>query len=139
MKKKCVFNDCIQRCHHFYLKKTLFVLFCFYQIGSTSFIAQIHLTGFSPYSVSDKPATVYVRTIKVSETTGRNDVDVFKNNYILSIIIVLIGVFVLFFSIFVIAYIYKCFRKNASDSGIRNNERQTHYKSLATGTSSTAG
>lgn len=36
----------------------------------------------------------------------------------------------LFFSIFVIAYIYKCFRKNAIDSGIKNAEVQAHYKSL---------
>lgn len=42
----------------------------------------------------------------------------------------LIGVFVVFFSIFVIAYIYKCFRKNAIDSGIKNAEVQAHYKSL---------
>lgn len=36
----------------------------------------------------------------------------------------------LFFSIYVIAYIYKCFRKNATDSGIKNVEGQVHYKSL---------
>ena len=42
----------------------------------------------------------------------------------------LIGVFVVFFSIFVIAYIYKCFRKNSIDSGIKKAEVQAHYKSI---------
>ena len=106
------------------------LLFCFHQTGSTSYISQKHSTGFFHYSVSDKPSTISTQTIKVGETSVKNDVDVLKNNYIFSVIIVLIGVFVLFFSIFVIAYIYKCFRKNAIDSGIKNAEVQAHYKSL---------
>lgn len=113
------------------LNQTVYsLLFCFHQTGSTSYISQKHSTGFFHYSVSDKPATISAQTIKVGETSVKNDVDILKNNYIFSVIIVLIGVFVLFFSIFVIAYIYKCFRKNAIDSGIKNAEVQAHYKSL---------
>lgn len=53
---------------------------------------------------------------KNNGTSENSDADVFKHNYVLQVIIALMGVFVLFFSIYVVTYIYlKCFRKNAKD------------------------
>lgn len=54
----------------------------------------------------------------------------FLDNVFVVIIISLVGVFVLFFAMFVLSYIYKCFRKTTYAGGRKENEWQAHYKSL---------
>lgn len=89
------------------------------------------------YSLTNKPTTVPVHTIsqdiinEVSDTSVNKDGGIFNNNYVFLVIIVLIGVFVLFFSVCVITYTYfKCFRKNTNTTEIKDNDLQAHYKSL---------
>lgn len=69
-------------------------------------------------------------THKSSESTREilpQNNDLLKNNIVIS----LLGIFVLFFSVFVISYIYlKCFRKKAIASVINASELQAQYKSL---------
>lgn len=69
-------------------------------------------------------------THKSSESNRENlpqNNDLLKNNIVIS----LLGVFVFFFSVFVISYIYlKCFRKKAIASVINASESQAQYKSL---------
>lgn len=56
-----------------------------------------------------------------------------KSNNLLNniVIIIFFGIFVLFFSLFVITYIFlKCFRKTANAIVIQENELQAQYQSL---------
>nr|XP_022295619.1 uncharacterized protein LOC111105554 isoform X2 [Crassostrea virginica] len=67
--------------------------------------------------------------------TSSNDLnedgDIFKTNSVNLVIIVLIGIFVLCFALFVFTYIYlKCFKKVSNTRGIKEKEFPTHYKSL---------
>lgn len=70
------------------------------------------------------------RTHKLIESTRENSPqndDLLKNN----IVITLLGILVLFFSVFVISYIYlKCFRKKAIASVVKEIESHAQYKSL---------
>lgn len=103
----------------------------FIDAGSTRPISRTY-SAVSPYFfASDIPSTISIQTSEISETSSNRDADIFKNNYVFLVIIILIGVFVLFFSIFVITYIYfKCCRKVTSNSGKNDNEWQANYKSL---------
>lgn len=103
----------------------------FIQAGSTRPISRTY-SAVSPYFfASDIPSTISIQTSEVNEVSSNRDADIFKNNYVFLVIIILIGVFVLFFSIFVITYIYfKCCRKVTSNSGKNDNEWQANYKSL---------
>lgn len=82
---------------------------------------------FSSPPVKDGLST---STHKSSESTREilpQNNDLLKNN----IVIILLGIFVFFFSVFVISYIYlKCFRKKAIASVINASELQAQYKSL---------
>lgn len=100
----------------------------FIPAGSTRPISRTN-SAVSPYFFeSDIPSTISIQTSEVSEASSNTDADIFKNNYVVLVIIILIGVFVLFFSIFVITYIYfKCCRKVTSNN---DNEWQANYKSL---------
>lgn len=72
------------------------------------------------FTVSDKQIDT---TVKNSQT----NTDLLKNNIVIS----LLGIFVLFFSLFVISYIYlKCFRKKETTSGMKNSEQHSQYNSL---------
>lgn len=89
------------------------------------------------YSLTDNPATTPVHATsqdiisEVSDTSVNTDDGIFNTNYVFLIIIVLIGVFVLFFSVCVITYTYfKCFRRNINTNEIKENELQANYKSL---------
>lgn len=72
-------------------------------------------------------------THKSSESTREilpQNNDLLKNNIVIS----LLGIFVLFFSVFVISYNYlKCFRKKSITSVINASESQAQYKSLNIG------
>lgn len=72
---------------------------------------------------------------KLSDTTLAylpSNIDLFKNNLVVHVIISLIGVFVFFFAIFVVTYIYfKCFRKTTNTSAFKETEWQAQYKTLS--------
>lgn len=72
---------------------------------------------------------------KLSDTTLAylpSNIDLFKNNLVVHVIISLIGVFVFFFATFVVTYIYfKCFRKTTNTSALKETERQAQYKTLS--------
>lgn len=82
---------------------------------------------FSTPTVEDGLST---STHKSSESTRENlpqNNDLLKNNIVIS----LLGIFVFFFSVFVMSYIYlKCFRKKSITSVINASESQAQYKSL---------
>lgn len=63
------------------------------------------------------------------------DNDLFKNDFfihVMQIIVSFIGVFVIVFTIFVIAYIYtKCFRKTTTQGETNENQCGAQYKSLS--------
>lgn len=81
----------------------------------------------SPTTVEDGLST---STHKSSESTRENlpqNNDLLKNNIVIS----LLGIFVFFFSVFVMSYIYlKCFRKKSITSVINATDSQAQYKSL---------
>lgn len=111
-----------------------------YQTGSTRLVLQTSSAVSFLYSVWDRPATTNVQAISkeiirsdsnVNNTAVNRDGDDIKTDYIFLVIVVLIGIFVLFFSLFVVTYIYfKCFRKPAIDVGIKDNTWQVQYTSL---------
>lgn len=94
----------------------------------------------SRYSVLDRSATTSVQAISkemfgnssyLNKTSVKRDGDDIKTGYIFLVIVVLIGIFVFFFSLFVVTYIYfKCFRKHAKDDQIKDNTWQAQYTSL---------
>lgn len=63
------------------------------------------------------------------------EIDLFKNEFfvhVVQIIVSFIGVYVIVFSIFVIAYIYlKCFRKTRNEGEINYHQNDAQYKSLS--------
>lgn len=72
---------------------------------------------------------------KFSETTLTNypqDIDVFKNNFVVHVVISFMGVFIFFFASCVLTYIYfKCCPKRRNyGSGMEENKLQTRYNSL---------
>lgn len=81
----------------------------------------------SPTTVEDGLST---STHKSSESTRENlpqNNDLLKNNIVIS----LLGIFVFFFSVFVMSYIYlKCFRKKSVTGVINASESKAQYKSL---------
>ena len=93
-----------------------------YQTGSMHSFSQIRAPVSFLYSIWDRPATSSVQTIshgmsggvsKNNGTSENRDGDVFKYNYVLQVVIALMGGFVLFFWIYVVTYIFlKFFRKN---------------------------
>lgn len=114
-----------------------------FSTGSTGYVSYRFSAFSTPPSVTTEIVTslhpTFTRDIsegvsKVSVTFGNNlnkDNDIFKNNYVFFVIIVLIGIFVLFFAFFVIAYIYlKCFRKLSNSRKVMETDLQAQYKSL---------
>lgn len=63
------------------------------------------------------------------------ELDLFKNDFcvrVVQIIVSFIGLFVIVFTIFVIAYIYlKCFRKTINEGEINKHQKKAQYKSLS--------
>lgn len=63
------------------------------------------------------------------------EIDLFKNDFfvrIVQIIVSFIGLFVIVFTIFVMAYIYlKCFRKTTNKGEINEHQKNAQYKSLS--------
>lgn len=63
------------------------------------------------------------------------EIDLFKNDFfihVVQIIVSFIGVFVIVFTIYVIAFIYiKCFRKTTNEGEINENQNEAQYKSLS--------
>lgn len=100
-----------------------------YSTQTTTFstVSSFNSTGYFSSVFTDfitEPST------KISDTTMKNllqNKDLLKN----SVVITLLGIFVLICSIFVIAYIYfKCHKKNQNTSGINQNDGHNQYKSL---------
>lgn len=106
------------------------------QTGSTRLVLQTSSAVSFLYSVWDRSTTTSVQAISkemfgINKTSVNRDGDDIKTDYIFLVIVVLIGIFVLFFSLFVVTYIYfKCFRKYAIDVGIKDNTWQVQYTSL---------
>lgn len=72
---------------------------------------------------------------KISDTTltyYNQNIEVFKNNSVVHVVISFMGVFIFFFAICVLTYVYfKCCPKRRNDgSGIEENKLQTRYNSL---------
>lgn len=63
------------------------------------------------------------------------EIDLFKNNFLVhavQVILSLIGVFVIVFTIFVITYIYfKCFRKTSNEDEMKEKHLKAQYNSLS--------
>ncbi|XP_078314771.1 uncharacterized protein LOC144619753 [Crassostrea virginica] len=108
---------------------------------STSLVSTRLQTEPSRYSTStatilgsSDSQQVSTNVIKMSKTTVNSpdtDIDVFENNKVFLSIVVLIGIFVACFAIFVFTYIYfKCFRKTVNSSRNKENEWQAHYNLL---------
>lgn len=114
------------------------IKYIFFRItGSTKLYSSELTNTFSNFTRSNVtvafiPSTYAFFTVsdQLVDTTGKNshtNTDLLKNNIVIS----LLGVFVLFFSLFVISYIYlKCFRKKEKPSGMKNTEHHSQYKSL---------
>lgn len=108
--------------------------------GSTTDVTAERTTFSSTLITSDIPVIKITDSYsfsadksKFSSTTLNYlppNIDIFDNVFVL-VIICLIGIFVLFFAMFVITYIYKCFRKTNYAGGRKENEWQAHYKSLS--------
>lgn len=110
-------------------EKNLDPAFCI--IGSTRlYPATFFTTTFS--TGTGLPITYAYSTDfeKQSDTTVKNshpNNGLLKNNIVIS----LLGIFVFFFSLFVISYIYlKCFRKKINAGGIKDNKQHSQYNSL---------
>lgn len=99
------------------------------------------LTGSTDASVSnptsEKHVTIFTQDFykRVSQTRENPSHDlnenIYKINSVNIVIIVLIGMFVLCFALFVFTYIYfKCFRKKSNSREIKENELEARYKSL---------
>lgn len=107
--------------------------------GSTKDVTAERTTFSSTLMASDIPVinitisnSVSSDNKKISSTTMDNlppNIYFFDNVFVV-IIISLVGIFVLFFAMFVLSYIYKCFHKTTYAGGRKENEWQAHYKSL---------
>ena len=111
-----------------------------YQTGSTRPLSQTSSAVSFHYSVWDRPATTNVQAISkeiirsvsnVNNTAVKRDVVDIKTDYVSLAVVVLIGIFVLFFSLCVVTYIYiKCFQKHAREVITKDNTSQGQYTSL---------
>ena len=124
--------------------KLFFFVLLLYQTGSMHSFSQTLSAVSFLYSILDKPATSPVQTIshdisggykKNNGTSENRDADFFKHNYVLHVIIALMGVLVLFFSMYVVTYIFfKCCGKNAKGNGKNERGCQVPFKSVDSGT-----
>lgn len=109
-------------------------VFCFYFTDNTVAFAFTRSLNVILSNVSTVTANVLQSSVKFSDTTLTvypRDIDLFKNNFVVHVIISFIGVFIFFFAICVLTYVFfKCCPPKNYRSGIEENKLQTRYNSL---------
>lgn len=107
----------------------VYILFLFYFLGSTS--TPQRTTSLTGLSFVDYSTEFYKHDI-IPITNLPTNINLLGNVFFVYLITGLVCVFVLFFSIFVVTYVYfKCFRTNTHQCQTERNELQTQYKSLS--------
>lgn len=107
----------------------VYILFLFYFLGSTS--TPQRTTSLTGLSFVDYSTEFYKHDI-IPITNLPTNINLLGNVFFVYLITGLVCVFVLFFSIFVVTYVYfKCFRTNTHQCQTERNDLQTQYKSLS--------
>lgn len=107
----------------------VYILFLFYFLGSTS--TPQRTTSLTGLSLVDYSTEFYKHDI-IPITNLPTNINLLGNVFFVYLITGLVCVFVLFFSIFVVTYVYfKCFRTNTHQCQTKRNDLQAQYKSLS--------
>lgn len=107
----------------------VYILFLFYFLGSTS--TPQRTTSLTGLSLVDYSTEFYKHDI-IPITNLPTNINLLGNVFFVYLITGLVCVFVLFFSIFVVTYVYfKCFRTNTHQCQTERNDLQAQYKSLS--------
>lgn len=108
------------------------ILFLFYFLGSTRTPERTaSLTGLYFIDGNDYSTDFYKHDI-IPITNLPTNIDLFRNDFLVYLVTGLVCVFVLFFSIFVVTYVYfKCFQTKTHQCQTEKNDLQAQYKSLS--------